>query len=83
MTFYVTCYKDLNDKCLVFAKSEIWYAGRFLTELALSEMNGYTNDIFCNVLFTIWLHVFTITALYQLPLTSVNGQEMPQFPGGL
>ena len=26
---------------------------------------------------------FAITALYLLPLTSVNGQEMAQLPGGL
>ncbi len=41
--------KALYDTYLPFAKSEAWYAGRFLP-------NG-TNDIFCNVLFTIWLHV--------------------------
>ncbi len=50
-----SCSKDLYDKYMLFSKSEAWCTGRFLTELALSEMNGYTNDIFCKAMYDTYL----------------------------
>ncbi len=41
-------------------------------------ITSFVNELYANL-----LCFSTTNALYQLPLTSVNGQEMPQFPGGL
>ncbi len=50
-SFYVSYYKLLYDNHLPSDRAEAWYAGRFLTEPALSGANGYTNDIFCKSLY--------------------------------